>query len=100
MSVKRSKHALLIGPEFDDLGTGPTNNCIAIEGALKRADKSWSVTLLTGVHATKAAMLSAVKMLVQQVNAAPVVAGFGGERVAPVVFVFFAGHAGQSGSEQ
>jgi hypothetical protein len=100
MSVRRSKHALLMGPDFDDLGTGPTNNCMTLKSALERADQSWSVTLLTGKQATKAAILSAVKILVQQANAAPAVSGFGGEQVAPVVFVFFAGHAGQSGSEQ
>ncbi len=100
VSVRRAKLGLLIGPDFLDLGTGPTNNCSALAKVLKRVDKSWAITCLTGTNATKAAILSAMEKLVQLANAAPVAEGFDGEKLTPVVLVYFAGHAGQSGTEQ
>ena len=100
VSVRRAKLGVLIGPDFSDLGTGPTNNCRALEKVLKRVDPSWSINCLTGPDATKAAILAAIEELVQRANAAPVAEGFDGDKVAPVVLLYFAGHAGQSGTEQ
>ena len=100
MSVRRPKFVLSVGPHYADLTNGPSNNCTAIEKALKHNDKSWAATSLTGTEATKEAFLSALKAMVQQVNAIPLVAGFDGEMIAPVVMVFLAGHAGQAGTEQ
>ena len=101
MSVRRPKFVSSFGPEYSDrLANFPSNNCIAIANALKTNDKSWAATSLTGSAATKEAILSALKALVQQVNAAPLVAGFDGEMIAPIVMVFLAGHAGQAGTEQ
>ncbi len=100
MSVRRHKFVSSFGPHYPDLSHGPSNNCIAMEKALKTNDKSWTTTSLTGTASTKEAILSALKALVQQVNAVPLVAGFDGEMMAPVVMVFLAGHAGQAGTEQ
>ncbi len=101
MSVRRPKFVSSFGPDYSDLlGNAPSNNCTVIEKALKHNDKSWAATSLTGTAATKEAILSALKELVQQANAAPLVAGFDGEMIAPVFMVFLAGHAEQAGTEQ
>jgi hypothetical protein len=91
-SFRRTKYALLIGPESrnDNLGKSPSNNCKGLRDALLHADDSWKIYTLTGLTATKDATNKMIARILEELKT----------EIDPVFFFYFSGHGFETETDQ